>query len=81
MLVVAGLILGQVKFFLVEVVENLSLHSKQLELGKEVLRYSIPDRIMTLSEPTGNLKWDPARISRHCLTFNIHSVLAPEHSK
>jgi len=33
--------------FLVEVVENLSLHSKQLELGQEVLMYSNPDRIMT----------------------------------
>jgi len=51
MLVVAGLILGQVKFFqvkhfLVEVVANLSLHSKQLELGQDVLRYSNPDKIM-----------------------------------
>jgi len=45
--VVAGLILSQVKFFLVEVVANLSLHSK--ELGQDVLRYSNPDRTMTLS--------------------------------
>jgi len=29
------------------VVENLSLHSKQSELGQEMLRYSNPDRIMT----------------------------------
>jgi len=61
MLVVAGLILGQVKlfqakFFLAEVIENLSLHSKQLELGQEVLRYSNPDRITTLSGPPENLK-------------------------
>jgi len=46
--VVAGLILGQVKIFFVEVVENLSLHSKQLELWQEVLTYSNPDKIMTL---------------------------------
>jgi len=59
MLVVAGLILGQVNFFLVEAVANLSLHSKQLELGQDVLRYSNPDRIMTLSRPPGNWKWDP----------------------
>jgi len=38
MLVVAGLILGQVKIFLVEMFENLSLHSKHLELGQTVLR-------------------------------------------
>jgi len=53
MLVVAGLIFRQVKVFLVEVVENLSQHSKQLKLGQEVLRYSNPDRIMTLSRPQG----------------------------
>jgi len=47
MLVVAGLILGQVKIFLVEVVANLALHLKRLELGQSVLRYSNPDRIMT----------------------------------
>jgi len=29
------------------VVANLSLHSKQLELGQDVLSYSNPDRIMT----------------------------------
>jgi len=29
------------------VVENFSLHSKHLELGQEVLRYSNPDRIVT----------------------------------
>jgi len=34
-------------FFLVKVVANLSLHSKQWELGQDVLRYSNPDRIMT----------------------------------
>jgi len=50
MLVVAGLIFGQVKifqfknFFLVEVVANLSLHLKQLELGQDVLWYSNPDK-------------------------------------
>jgi len=33
------------------VLENLSLHSKQL--GQEVLRYSNPDRIMTLSNLQG----------------------------
>jgi len=33
-------------FFLVEVVENLSLYSKELELGQDVLRYSNSDRIM-----------------------------------
>jgi len=68
MLVVAGLILGQVKIFLVEVVVNLSLHSKQLELGQDVLRYrpSNPDTIMTLSRPPGNWKWHPVRTSRHC---------------
>jgi len=32
MLVVAGLILGQVKIFLVKMVANLSLHSKQLRV-------------------------------------------------
>jgi len=37
-LVVAGSILGWVKKILVEVIENLSLHSK--ELGKDVLRYN-----------------------------------------
>jgi len=51
------------------VVANLSLHSKQLELGKDVLRYSNPDRIMKLSRPPGNWKWDPVRTSRHCLFF------------
>jgi len=34
MLVVAGSMLGRVKFFLVDVIENLSLHSKELELGQ-----------------------------------------------
>jgi len=34
------------KFFLVE---NLSLYSKELELGQDVLRYSNPDRIMAQS--------------------------------
>jgi len=50
MLVVAaaGLIHGQVKIFqvnifLVEAVANLSLHSKELELGQDVLRYSNTD--------------------------------------
>jgi len=47
MLVVADLILGQVKFFLIEVVANLFLHSKQLELGQDVLSYNNPDKIMT----------------------------------
>jgi len=59
MLVVAGLILGQVKiFFLVEVVANLFLHSKQLEVRQDVLRYNNPDRTMILSGPPGNWKWD-----------------------
>jgi len=49
------------------VVENLSLHSKKLELRQEVLRYSNPDKIMTLSGFPGNLKWDPVRTSRYCL--------------
>jgi len=57
------------KFFLVEVVENLSLHLKQLELGQKVLRYSNPDRIRTLSGPPGNLKWDLVWTSRHCLLY------------
>jgi len=58
MLVVAGLILGQFNFlvrsrffrskiYFVKVVANLSLHSKLLELGQDVLRYSNSDRIMT----------------------------------
>jgi len=39
MLVITGSILGQVKkIFVVEAVENLSLHSKQFELGQEVLK-------------------------------------------
>jgi len=67
--VVAGLILGQVKVFFVEMVENLSLHSKQLELGQEDLRYSNPDRIMTFSVLPGNLKWDPVRTYRHCFFY------------
>jgi len=54
-------------FFLVEVVANLSLHLKQLELGQEVLKYSNPDRIMLLSGPSENWKWDLVRTSRHCL--------------
>jgi len=37
------------RFFLVEVVTNLSLHSKQLELGQDVLRYSIAILIELLS--------------------------------
>jgi len=53
--------------FLVEVVANLSLHSKQLELGQDELRCSNPDRIMTLSGPPGNWKWDLVRTSRRCL--------------
>jgi len=54
------------------VVANLSLHSKQLELGKDVLRYSNPDRNMTLSRPPENWKWDPVRISTHCLSNNLY---------
>jgi len=34
---------------LVEVVENLSLYSKEIELGQDVLRYSNPDRIVAQS--------------------------------
>jgi len=47
MLVVAGTFLGQI--ILVEVVENLSLYSKELKLGQDMLRYSNPDRIMAQS--------------------------------
>jgi len=47
MLVVAGSILGLVKFFLVEMIENFSLHSKEFELGQDMLRYSNTDRIMS----------------------------------
>jgi len=36
-------------FFLVEVVENLSLYSKELELGQDVLRHSNTDRTMAQS--------------------------------
>jgi len=38
MLMIAGLILGQVKIFLVEVIENIFLNST--ELGEDVLRYT-----------------------------------------
>jgi len=34
MLVVANSILGEIKFLLVEMIENLSLYSKELELGQ-----------------------------------------------
>jgi len=44
MLVVAGSILGRIKVVLVVVIENLSLHSK--ELRQDVLRYSNTDKIM-----------------------------------
>jgi len=37
------------KFFLVKVIENLSLYSKELELEQDVLRYSNPDKIMAQS--------------------------------
>jgi len=49
-----------------EVVANLSLHSKQLELGQDMLKYSNPDRIMTLSGLPENWKWDPVQTSNHC---------------
>jgi len=32
-----------------------------------VLRYSNPDRIMTLCGPPGNWKWAPVQTSRRCL--------------
>jgi len=49
------------------VVANFSLHSKQLELGQDMLKFSNPNRIMTLSGPPGNWKCDSVRTSRHCL--------------
>jgi len=47
--------LGQIFFFLVEAIETLSLHSKELELGQDVLRYTNPDRIMVRSGSKINL--------------------------
>jgi len=43
------------KTFLIEVIENLSLHSKELELGQDVLRYSNTDSIMAQSGSKINL--------------------------
>jgi len=52
---------SQVKFFLVEMIENFSLYSKELVLGQDVLRYSSPDRIMAQSGSKIS--------SNHCLKF------------
>jgi len=52
------------------VVANRSLHSKQLELGQDVLRYSNPDRIITLSGPPG-----PYGIGGSCMDKITFSVL------
>jgi len=43
---------GDSKIFLVEMIENLSLYSKEgvSRLGKDVVRYNNPDRIMAQSE-------------------------------
>jgi len=50
---------------------NLSLHSKQLELVQDVLRYSNPDRIMMLFGPPGYWKWDPVQTSQTLPSFFI----------
>jgi len=64
------------------VVANHSLHSKQLELPQDVLKYSDPDKIM-MSEPPGNWKWNPIRTSRHCLKAlnEVASQLLQDESK
>jgi len=42
------------------------------KLGQDVLRNSNPDRIMMLSRPPGNRKWDPVWTSRHCQREKLH---------
>jgi len=43
-----------VKYFLVEVIENLSLHSKELELRQDVLRYRNIDKFLSNQDQKSN---------------------------